>query len=132
MNRPYNPSNIAPPYKDRYNHAMEVEAGSRMLFTSGTVGVKPGGEVPADFAAQVETVMHSLTQILKSAGMSWDDVVKLNGYLTPQADVARFAEIRARYLTQKPAMTVVFVPALVDPRWMVEVEIVAASKLPQP
>jgi enamine deaminase RidA (YjgF/YER057c/UK114 family) len=91
MNRPYNPASIAPPYKDRYSHAMDVEAGSRMLFTAGTVGVKPDGEVPADFAAQVDTVMQSLTQIL-----------------------------------------VAFVPALVDPRWMVEVEIVAASKLPPP
>ena len=127
MNKPHNPPNIAPPYKNRYNHGVEVIAGSRTLFTAGTVGVKPDGEVPADFAAQVETVMQSLTEILKSAGMSWDDVVKLNGYLTPQGDVPKFAEVRARYLTHKPAMTVVFVPALVDPRWMVEVEIVAAQ-----
>jgi enamine deaminase RidA (YjgF/YER057c/UK114 family) len=127
MNKVHNPPNIAPPYRNRYNHGIEVAAGSRMLFTAGTVGVKPDGEVPADFAAQVETVMTSLTAILKSAGMTWDDVVKLNGYLTPEADVARFAEVRAKYLTQKPAMTVVFVPKLVDPRWMVEVEIVAAK-----
>jgi 2-iminobutanoate/2-iminopropanoate deaminase len=126
MNKAHNPSNIAPPFKNRYNHGIEVSAGSRMLFTAGTVGVKPDGEVPLDFAAQVETVMQSLTEILRSAGMGWDDVVKLNGYLTPQGDIAKFAEIRAKYLTQKPAMTVVYVPGLVDPRWMVEVEVVAA------
>jgi 2-iminobutanoate/2-iminopropanoate deaminase len=127
MNKVHNPSSIAPPFKNRYNHGVEVSAGSRMLFTAGTVGVKPDGEIPSDFAAQVETVMTSLTEILKSAGMSWDDVVKLNGYLTPHGDIAKFAEIRARYLTQKPAMTVVYVPGLVDARWMVEVEIVAAK-----
>lgn len=127
MNKPHNPANIAPPYKNRYNHGVEVTAGSRMLFTAGTVGVKPDGAVPESFAEQVDTVMQSLTEILKSADMSWDDVVKLNGYLTPGGDVTTFAEVRARYLTKKPAMTVVYVPALVDPRWMVEVEIVAAK-----
>ena len=127
MNKAHNPSSIAPPFRNRYSHGMEVSAGSRLLFTAGTVGVKPDGEVPADFGEQVRAVMESLTEILKSAGMGWEDVVKLNGYLTPQADVAKFAEIRARYLAQKPAMTVVFVPKLVDPGWMVEVEIVAAK-----
>lgn len=128
MNKPHNPSNIAPPFKNRYNHSIEVSAGSRMLFTAGTVGVKPDGAIPTDFAAQVETVMQSLTEILKSAGMDWGDVIKLNGYVTPQGDIATFAEVRSRYLaSQKPAMTVVYVPGLVDPRWMVEVEIVAAK-----
>ena len=126
MNKAHNPSSIAPPFKNRYNHGIEVSAGSRMLFTAGTVGVKPDGAVPESFAEQVDTVMKSLTEILKSAGMSWDDVVKLNGYLTPKGDVPTFAEVRAKYLTHKPAMTVVYVPALVDPRWMVEVEVVAA------
>lgn len=128
MNKPHNPPGIAPPYRNRYNHGMEVAAGKRMLYTSGTVGVKPDGTVPADFAGQVDTVMQSLTEILKSAGMEWGDVVKFNGYVTPQGDITTFAEVRSKYFAgHKPAMTVVFVPALVDPRWMVEVEIVAAK-----
>ena len=53
MNKALNPAHIAPPYKDRYSHAIEVSADSRMVFVSGTVGVKPDGTVPAEFAAQV-------------------------------------------------------------------------------
>ena len=128
MNKALNPSNIAPPYKNRYSHAIEVSAGARMLFVSGTVGVKPDGSVPADFAAQVETVMQNLTEILKAAGMGWGDVVKLSGFLTPQGDIPTFAQVRERFLApQKPAMTVVWVAGLADPRWMVEVELVAAK-----
>ena len=128
MNKALNPTHIAPPYKNRYSHAIEVSAGSRMLFVSGTVGVKPDGSVPSEFAAQVETVMQSLTEILKSADMDWGDVVKLTGFLTPQANIPTFAEIRQRYFTaQKPAMTVVWVSGLADPSWMLEVELVAAK-----
>jgi len=128
MNRSHNPSHIAPPFKNRYSHGIEVAAGARMLFTAGTVGTKPDGSIPTDFAEQVETVMQSLTAILQAAGMDWPDVVKLNGYLTPQGDIPKFAEIRAKYLAgHKPAMTVIWVPGLADPRWMVEVELVAAA-----
>ena len=70
MNKVLNPAHIAPPYKNRYSHAIEVSAGSRMLFISGTVGVKPDGTVPAEFAAQVETVMQNLTEILKAGGIA--------------------------------------------------------------
>lgn len=128
MNKALNPGHIAPPYKNRYSHAIEVSAGSRMLFISGTVGVKPDGSVPAEFAVQVETVMQSLTEILKAGGMDWNDVVKFQGYLMPQGDLATFAEIRQKYFgAQKPAMTVVWVAGLADPRWMVEVDLVAAK-----
>ena len=128
MNKALNPTHIAPPYKNRYSHAIEVTAGSRMLFISGTVGVKPDASVPAEFAAQVETVMQNLTEILKSGGMDWGDVVKFTGYLTAQGDIPKFAEVRQKYFTaQKPAMTVVWVAGLADPRWMVEVDLVAAK-----
>jgi len=128
MNKALNPTHIAPPYKNRYSHAVEVAAGSRLLYISGTVGVMPDGTVPAEFAAQVETVMQNLTEILKEGGMGWDDVVKFQGFLMPQGDLATFAGIREKYFgQQKPAMTVVWVSGLADPRWMVEVELVAAK-----
>jgi enamine deaminase RidA (YjgF/YER057c/UK114 family) len=99
-----------------------------MLFISGTVGVKPDGSVPAEFAAQVETVMQNLTEILKAGGMDWNDVVKFQGFLTTQADLTTFAEVRQKFFApQKPAMTVVWVSGLADPRWMVEVDLVAAK-----
>lgn len=127
MNRMLNPSEIAPPYRNRYSHAFEVSPGSRLLFTSGTVGVAPDGEVPADFGDQANPVMDNLTEILRSAGMTWSDVIKFNAFLTPQCDVPTFAEIRHRYFVEpKPAMTMFWVAGLVNPRWLLEVDIVAA------
>jgi enamine deaminase RidA (YjgF/YER057c/UK114 family) len=128
MNKVLNPTHIAPPYRNRYSHAIEVAASSRLLYISGTVGVKPDGTVPTEFGAQVEAVMHNLTEILKSGDMDWNDVVKFQGFLMPQGDLATFAEIRQKFFgARKPAMTVVWVAGLADPRWMVEVDLVAAK-----
>ncbi len=128
MNTVLDPPTIAPPYRRRYSHAFVVPPNSRLLFSSGTVGVDPEGGVPADFGQQAELVMSNLTEILREAQMSWDDVVKFTGYLKPQCDMAIFAEVRHRYFGSiKPAMTLVWVSGLVDARWMVEVEIVAAK-----
>ncbi len=127
MNTVLDPQTIAPPYRRRYSHAFVVPPQSRLLFSSGTVGVDPAGEVPADFGRQVELVMDNLSEILREARMNWDDFVKFTGYLKPQCDMATFAEIRHRYFgALKPAMTLVWVSGLVDARWMLEVEIVAA------
>jgi enamine deaminase RidA (YjgF/YER057c/UK114 family) len=72
--------------------------------------------------------MQNLTEILKSAGMDWGDVVKANGYLTPQADIPTYAEAREKYFpAQKPALTVVWVAGLADPRWMIEMDVTAAK-----
>ena len=44
MNKALNPTHIAPPYKNRYSHAIEVSSGSRMLFISALDGGSgPGG-----------------------------------------------------------------------------------------
>lgn len=127
MNKALTPGHIAPPYKNRYSHAVEVSAGSRMLFVSGTVPAKADGSIPTDFAEQVETVMQNLTEVLKAAGMGWSDVVKANGYLAPQGDIPTFAQVREKYFpSPKPALTVVWVAGLADPRWMIEMELVAA------
>lgn len=128
MNQLLNPDTIAPPYRNRYSHAFVIPAGSRILISSGTVGVRPDGEVPVGFAAQVEALMANLTEILRAADMDWNDVVKFTGYLKPQCDLATFAEIRHKYFGPiKPAMTLAWVSGLVDPRWLIEIEILAAK-----
>lgn len=129
MNLLIDPQTIAPPYRHRYSHAFVIPSNARLLISSGTVGVEPDGGVPADFGRQVELVMSNLSEILQAAGMGWDDVVKFTGYLKPQCDMATFAEIRHRYFSDpKPGMTLVWVSGLVDARWMLEVEIIAAQR----
>ncbi len=51
MNRKFNPTTTAPP--GRYNHGMEVPAGSRLCFTAGQLGRSPDNSLPDDFTKQV-------------------------------------------------------------------------------
>ena len=44
-----------------------------------------------------EVITDNLTEILKAGGMDWNDVVKFQGFLMPQGDLAAFAGIREKY-----------------------------------
>lgn len=122
---------INPPGTDPalgYTHGMLVEGGGgRTLYVSGQVGTAPDGTVPADFAAQAENAWRNLDATLRAAGMGLGDIVKLGVYLTSADDLAAFRTVRSRFVTHKPASTLVIVAALASPGWKVEVEAVAAT-----
>ena len=91
-----------------------------MLFRS------PDGTVAEGIEAQTEVVWTNISRILAAAGMTMDNLVKINSYLIDPAHLAAFGGIRARYLGQaRPASTLVVVAALARPQWLVEVEAIA-------
>lgn len=122
----HNPSAIAPPV-GAYSHTVETLPGARWLHVAGQVGMESNGTVPNDVTAQTELVFDNLAACLAEAGMTFDDVVKLNSYLTDPADLAAYGAVRsARMGAARPTSTLVFVLALVRPEWKVEVDLVAA------
>jgi 2-iminobutanoate/2-iminopropanoate deaminase len=70
-----------------------------LLFTSGQTPLDPatGKLVGGDVAAQATQVFANLEAVVIAAGLSMDDVVKCNVYLTTMAD---FAEMNAVYQTR--------------------------------
>jgi 2-iminobutanoate/2-iminopropanoate deaminase len=80
-----------------------------------------------DFRAQAEHVFKRIETLLVNAGGSYDDVVKLNMYLTEMDNYPVLREIRNRYMTGPvPAvMTVVGVKELSHPDFLLEIEAVA-------
>lgn len=114
-----------------YHHTARVAAGTDLVFVSGQVGVAPDGSVPAGFAAQCELVFENLRQCLAAHGLGMGDVVKLNAYLVAGQDVQAMRAIRLRHFGHhRPTSTAVFVPALVSPELLLEVEAVAAGPGP--
>ena len=112
-----------------YSHAVSAEG--RTIYVSGQVSWDAAGKVvgKGDMRAQSEQVFRNVTDQLKAAGASWDNVIKMNGYmvgLNPER-VAAYREVRQRYLKEGalPASTLVGVEALVDPDLLLEVEVVA-------
>jgi ribonucleoside-diphosphate reductase beta chain len=79
-------------------------------------------------ATQANNVWTNLTNCLKDAGYTMDDVVRINHFLTDGRFTPQYREIRAKYLgNAKPASTLLIVQGLADPAYYLEVELTAAK-----
>jgi enamine deaminase RidA (YjgF/YER057c/UK114 family) len=123
----HNPEKMYPQYQS-YSHAIEIKSGSRLLIISGLNGYLPDGQsMPETFEEQGELIWQYLGEILASAQMSYQNLVSLRTYLaSPEYDEAN-VKLRKKYLgSHQPALTVVCCQ-LLDPRWKLEVEAMAAE-----
>ncbi|MGD9537600.1 MAG: RidA family protein [Alphaproteobacteria bacterium] len=127
-NKPINPDAIVEPIAKAYSHAVLVPPGSQLLFISGQVGVRKDGSLPADITAQSEVVWENITAILKEAGMAITDLARMTAYVVGTENFPKYAAVRTRVLAgHRPASTTFFVPGLVRPEMLIEVEAVAAK-----
>ena len=120
------PSGLAAPRG--YSHVAEVSGPGRTIYIAGQIAVDAGGKVPEGFREQAKQVFENLKIALAAAGGSFDQVVKLNTYLTDiPAQLPVLREVRDTYINQTtpPASTTVQVVALADPRYLIEVEAIA-------
>lgn len=99
------------------------------LFLSGLISRngRDNSVVEGDMTAQVKTVMSNAGEILKAAGMSFDDVVSAKVYIT---DTAMFQDMNGAYrpyfTKQMPARATVRT-GLTGPQYKVEITMVAVS-----
>lgn len=122
-----NPEGVYPQYRN-YSHAIEVSTNSRLLIISGLNGyLEDGVTMPESFEEQGEMIWQHLALILASAGMTYENLISLRTYLaSPEYDESNVL-LRQKYLgSHQPALTVVCAQ-LLDPRWKLEVEAMAAE-----
>ena len=94
--------------------SVAIRSGSR-VYASGQVGTEPatGRLIDGDVAAQTERAFTNVEAVLRAAGKSLDDVVKVNVYLTDMRNFAAMNEVYARrFAAPYPARTTVAVVAL--------------------
>ena len=99
-----------------------------MVFTSGQIAINPAtGEVEATtIEGQAEQVMQNLGEVLKAAGVGFENAVKTTCFLADMADFAAFNGVYAKYFVTKPARSCVAVKTL-PKNVLVEVEVIAAK-----
>lgn len=97
------------------------------VHVAGQVALGPDGLVgEGDARAQAEQCFANIGDILAAAGGSLDDVVRLTCFLTDRADFAEYSEVKSfLFESDPPASSTVVVAALLDPRFLLEVEAVA-------
>jgi 2-iminobutanoate/2-iminopropanoate deaminase len=123
----HNPSAVFPPYRS-YSHAIEVRGDSRILIVSGLNGYQSDGKtMPESFDDQAELIWTHLKAILGSAGMTVENLISLRIYLAdPSFDEAN-VRMRVKHLgAHRPALTVICCQ-LLDPKWKLELEAMAAA-----
>ena len=109
-------------------YVQAIKAG-KLVFTSGQLGIDPEtGNMLEGVEAQAHQMMKNLREILKEAGLSMDDVVKANLYLTDINDFAQVNDIYAGYFDRAfPARATVQVSGLAK-GGLVEVDAIAVKQ----
>tara|TARA_B100000315_G_scaffold115217_1_gene105767 strand:- start:245 stop:637 length:393 start_codon:yes stop_codon:yes gene_type:complete len=102
-------------------------SGTEMVFVAGQVGIDASGNIVGeDIESQVKQSFENMKMVLQEAGASFNDITKMNVFLTNIGDLAKYSEIKAAYFSDGlPASTVVEVKNLARPELKVEVEATA-------
>lgn len=112
----------------KYSDAIEVTLPGRLLFISGTPGLTPSGDLPAEFEQQAEQAWKNVLQLLERAHMGPEHLVKIVQYLVRPTDISAYGAVRARMLRgHRPASMLLVVPALVRPDFLIEIEAFASA-----
>ncbi len=101
----------APAAIGTYSQAIRVD---ETVYLSGQIGLDPSTmQMVEGIDAQIHRVFQNLRAVASAADSSFDDLVKLNVYLTDLAHFAKVNEIMASYFRQPyPARAAVGVAAL--------------------
>ncbi|KUM26259.1 enamine deaminase RidA [Mesorhizobium loti] len=121
------PQSIKPPFA-RYSHGVEIPAGKRIVLCSGQLGIGPDDAVPEDAGAQTELCFKNIAAILSEAGLTLNDVVRINAFVTDRAHLQAYMDVRNRLFSDPaPASTLMIVTGFARPEFKVEVEVLAAG-----
>ncbi len=124
-----NPEELGPP--KGWTNGMLAPAGGRILFVAGQDAANPEGEVTTDdFVEQFDIVLGKMMHVVTEAGGDATSVGRITLFVTDldayRSERKRIGEVyRAHMGRHFPAMALVEVSRLVDPRGKIEVEATA-------
>jgi len=117
-----NPDGVPKP--TGYTQVVSSRQG-RMIFISGQGGTSAAGQMPVDFASQANNTFGNIGRCLAAAGAKFEDIVKINYFVTDLSNTAELRSIRAKYLNQSAPPAATLVQAGLGKGLLLEVEAVA-------
>ena len=97
------------------------------LYIAGQIGADPKtNDIPAEFQAEVKLCLDRVGYVLRAAGMTFDNVVSVQVYLTDMDLFQRMNEVYASvFKAPRPARTTVGVTKLASPKAHIEITVTA-------
>jgi enamine deaminase RidA (YjgF/YER057c/UK114 family) len=109
-------------FEERVGYSRAVRVGDR-VWVSGTAPIMAGDADPPETPfEQARVCLDIIERALGEAGASLDDVVRTRIYLTDAAAIAEVGRAHAESFARARPATTAIVTALLDPRWLVEIE----------
>ena len=138
------PQRMGPP-ESPIASSVEVPPGSRLVYVSGQVpdianaaAAQGSAERFGDTEAQTRSVIRKIEGVLKAHGLTLGYVVMMRVFLVappgqPRMDFAGMMTAYREFFgtaaqPDRPARSTMQVAGLVDPGWLVEIEVTAAKK----
>ena len=113
-----------------YSQGIAVESPKKIVFVAGQVSLDKQGNLVRkdDIVGQTEQAFKNVESVLREAGCTFDDIVKLNVFVKREEDYFKGTEARKKILGKNfPASTLVQVRSLAYPDLLVEVEAIAVK-----
>jgi enamine deaminase RidA (YjgF/YER057c/UK114 family) len=111
------------PYEATIGFSRAVRDGQH-VYVAGTCAVMPdGGEPPHDAYSQAKRCLEIIGAALEEAGAAPENVVRTRTFLLDAGDAGEVGRAHGEVFGEiRPASTMLVVSALLDPRWVVEIE----------
>ena len=111
-----------------YSQGIKVTDAQTILCLSGQVAYTQDGSAAfrGDFKAQARGAYEAIKALVESQGGTMANVIKITTYVTDMRYRVDLAPIREEFFGKKgPASTLVEIPSLAHPDWMIEIEAIA-------
>jgi len=111
-----------------FSQAWKIDGVRSLIVISGQASISADGVVMhlGDFRAQVRRTFENLQLVLKEAGATLDDIVKLGVYLVNMNNLPDYGAVQAEFFKgPMPAQTVVEISSLALSGMMIEIEATA-------
>jgi enamine deaminase RidA (YjgF/YER057c/UK114 family) len=109
-------------FEKRVGYSRAVRVGQH-IWVSGTAPIMPGdADPPTGAYEQALVCLEIIGRALADAGASLDDVVRTRIYVTRAEDIDAVGRAHGEAFGQARPATTGIVTALLDPRWLVEIE----------
>jgi 2-iminobutanoate/2-iminopropanoate deaminase len=116
------------PYEKDFGYSQAVQI-DKTLYVSGSMAADANGRLvaPGDMAGQMRAAYANIQRTLAAHGATFDEVVKETIYTTDMDALLKASDLRFEYYDKErlPTTAWVQVQRLVDPGFLVEIEVVA-------